>query len=235
MKRFLPLFAAGAIVFLSSCNNGSQETKPADSTMAVAAPVFAPFKIVSITFPVKDFAKWEIGYKSHDTARKKYGITDFVYGRGLEDSNMVIVINKIADVQKAKEFGASPDLKDAMKKAGVSGPPTTMYADVVRNDDKVIEQKDRLRVSHKVKDFAAWLKVFDADQPNRAGAGLIDRGLARNLEDSNMVSLVFAITDMAKAKAMVASPELKKKMEDGGVQGPPTFFFYKLVGMPPAK
>jgi hypothetical protein len=34
---------------------------------------------------------------------------------------------------------------------------------------------------------------------------------------------------MAKAKAFIASKDLKDKMTKAGVEGPPAFFFYKIV------
>jgi hypothetical protein len=43
------------------------------------------------------------------------------------------------------------------------------------------------------------------------------------------VTILFAITDMAKAKARVASPELKKIMADAGLVGPPTLTWFKWV------
>ncbi len=57
---------------------------------------------------------------------------------------------------------------------------------------------------------------------------MIDRGLARGIYDSNMIYIVFAITDIAKAKARIASPKLKKIMMDAGVQGPPKIYYYRL-------
>ena len=74
------------------------------------------------------------------------------------------------------------------------------------------------------------LKVFDSEgKETRAGYGLIDRGIARGNDDPNKVYVLFAVSDIAKAKARSASPELKKLMTDAGADGPPTINFYKLV------
>jgi hypothetical protein len=101
---------------------------------------------------------------------------------------------------------------------------------VIRDDNSPIEQKERLIVAHHVKDFDAWLKAFDGEgKEARASYGLLDRGLARGVDDPNMVYVLFAVTDIAKAKARSSSPELKKLMTDAGVDGPPTVSFYKLV------
>ena len=117
-----------------------------------------------------------------------------------------------------------------MQKGGVVGAPLIKYITVIRNDTTSIETKDRLMISHHVKDFDAWLKVFDSEgKESRATSGLIDRGSARGVDDPNTVYVLFAVTDLAKAKARSASPELKKLMTDAGVDGPPSADFYKLV------
>jgi quinol monooxygenase YgiN len=148
----------------------------------------------------------------------------------MDDSNMVIVFDKVTEGQKAKDFAVLPKLKENMKKAGVIGVPIAYYADVIRNDDAKTELKDRVMVIHKVKDFNAWLKVYDGESMStRKEHGLIDRGLARDMDDPNKVYLVFAISDMEKAKARIASEDLKKMMTDAGVEGPPQFLYYRVV------
>lgn len=232
IKKFLlPAMAFGFATTLFSCNSSGDEKKDdkkADSTTTSPA-AFTPFKVIMIKHKVADFAKWMEGYLAHDSMRNVYGITKFVVGRGMEDSNTVVVVDKIADLQKAKDFAASPSLKDAMGKAGVIGVPEIAYSTIVRFDSAGADQKDRLRVSHKVKDYATWLKAYDGEgKATRLANGLQDRAIARDMTDSNLVSVTFVITDMAKAKARAASPELKKLMTDAGVEGPPTIFYYKV-------
>ena len=166
----------------------------------------------------------------HDSMRVANGLHQYRLGRGLDDSNMVIVVNKMDDIAKAKAFASSPDLKAAMKKAGVVSAPTVSYIELIRNDSSKIDQLDRVLVSHKVKDFAAWLKAYDGEGvAKRMENGLIDRAVGRGVDDSNMVYIAFAISDNVKATARMNSPELKKIMTDAGVTGPPTIFKYRIV------
>jgi quinol monooxygenase YgiN len=225
-------------LFLFSCNSGpaKDETQKADTTAAVAPPpaevkpAFIPFKVVVIQHRVKDFGKAEAQYFNRDSLRKTYGITHYVIGRDLKDSNTVFVVDKIEDVEKAKSFYALPGAKEMMKKAGVSSMPGFTYAEFVRSNDNPVQYTNGLAVSHHVKDFSIWLKDFDArgDSTRRAN-GLIERGIARNLYDSNTVSVFFEVSDLAKAKARMASPEVKKIMENAGVDSPPTFRWYSLL------
>jgi hypothetical protein len=64
-------------------------------------------------------------------------------------------------------------------------------------------------VTHR-KDFDAWLKVYDEEGTiKRMEEGLIDRGLQEVWMISTWVILVFAISDIDKAKAMINSEEQK--------------------------
>jgi len=237
VKKFLVpvLLLVFTVAFLSCKKNKTEkmeteEGMPMDTVAEVAA--FEPFKVIVIKHKVADYDKWRKGYDAHDSVRQAYGISHYVIGRGMDDRNTVIVIDKMNDVTKAKEFSAMPSLKEAMKKAGVIGSPEFAYYEVIRNDDSKINLKDRLMVTHRVKDFDAWLKVYDAEGvAKRMEEGLIDRGMARSIDDPNMVTLVFAISDMEKAKAAINSEAKKKLMTEAGVEGSPKMFYYKLENM----
>ncbi len=220
MNQILALFTAAAFLFILSCNS----TDDVSDKMASAS-----FKLIMIQHPVSDFQSWIPVYNAHDSLRKLYGLSDYAIGIGTDDPTMVVVFNKITDENKAKEFAALPALKVAMDKAGVTGNPTIQYMNVVRNDTTKIEQKERVMVAHRVKDFDTWLKIFDEEgMSKRKEFGLLDRGLSRVIDDPNMVYIVFAITDKEKVKARFNSEELKKIMTDAGVEGPPQFMYFSL-------
>ena len=150
-------------------------------------------------------------------------------GRDAKDSNTIFVMDKIEDVEKAKSFFNRPGVIEAMKKAGVSRSPGYTYAEMVRVNETPSGSLLDVSVSHHVKDYATWLKAFDAEVATRVSNGLIDQAIARNLYDSNTVSILFAVSDMDKAKARIASPELKKVMTDAGVDGTPAIRWYREV------
>jgi hypothetical protein len=234
MKK-TPLVFIVALLF--ACNNGpAKEEQKADTTATVAPapaevkPAFVPFKVVLVQHKVKNFAKAEAEYFGRDSLRLTYGITHYVIGRDSKDSNTVFVMDRIQDVEKAKAFYKLPGATAAMKKAGVMSPPGFTYAEFVTGNDNPVQFLDGMAITHHVKDFGAWMKVFDAEGDSaRRANGLITRGIARNLEDSNTVSILFEVSDLAKAKARSSSPELKKIMTDAGVDSPPTVRWFKLI------
>jgi quinol monooxygenase YgiN len=233
-KKIMPLLMAFLAAAVFSCNNSDEKKEePAKTdTLATAATVtpapaaFTPFDIMEINHTVKDFAKWKPAFDADSTARKASGLENLALGKELDNPSSLNVALKMADVQKAKAFAADPRLKQVMDKNGVTSKPDIGYYHVLRfNPDS--KEKQWVLITHKVKDFDAWLKVYDEEGPaTRAANGLVDVALARSIDDPNTVHIVFDIKDMAKAKARISSPELKKLMTDAGVTGAPTIKFY---------
>jgi hypothetical protein len=225
------------VASLFACNNGpAKEEQKTDTTTAVAPapaevkPAFVPFKAVVVQHKIKNFEKAEAMYFNRDSLRNAYGITHYVIGRDARDTNTIFVMDKIQDMDKAKAFYALPGAKEAMKSAGVMSPPGITFVEFVTGNDSPVQFLDGLAISHHVKDFAVWMKAFDAEgDSTRRANGLITRGIARNLNDSNTISILFEVSDMTKAKARTSSPELKKIMTDAGVDSPPTTRWFKLV------
>lgn len=231
----ISFFVASAV--LLSCNNepAKEETKAADTTATAPAPAevkpaFSPYKVAGIIADVKNFDKWREQYFADDSLRKAYGITHLTLGRDLRDSNKIFVLDKIEDMDKARAFSKLPGLKEAGKASTVKGTLAWSYAEMIRGDESPVESDYRLGVAHHVKDFNAWLKVFDGEgSAARASTGVVDRSLSRSLVDSNMIYLTFAVTDTAKARARMKSPDVKKIMDSAGVDSAPTIRWYKIV------
>jgi hypothetical protein len=234
MKKIFSAVTMLAMLVFAACNNAPDKTaaSPAtDSTKDTAAapamkPAFKPFDVLEVTHTVKNYAKWKVGFDSDSGARKASGLEFMVIGRGMKDSNSVLIALNASDLQKARDFGASPRLKDVMKKNGVISKPEAHFFHVLQfNPDS--KEKQWVTISHKVKDFDAWFKVFNDEGPAaRAVYGLVDVAVARDIDDSSMVHIVFDIKDMEKAKARFADPALKKMLTDAGVIGTPKFEFY---------
>jgi hypothetical protein len=83
----------------------------------------------------------------------------------------------------------------------------------------------QMLIRHTVQDFAKWKPAYDAHRPARQAAGLKDLHLWRNVDNQDEVFLLFEVSDMAKAKAFAASPDLKQTMTAAGVIGPPDMVF----------
>jgi hypothetical protein len=62
---------------------------------------------------------------------------------------------------------------------------------------------------------------------DRTAAGLTEVKVFRHHANPNIVSMLFAVDNLAKAKALVESPGLKAHMESIGVVGPMSARFLK--------
>jgi hypothetical protein len=163
-----------------------------------------------------------------DSMKTANGLHTIGVARGIEDTNMVVVILRTDDVAKAKAFVTSPEIKTAMDSATVTGPPTFEFIDVVRNDDSEIPQMERLMVKHHVKDFASWLKVYDKEgKDTRAGFGWMDRALGRGIDDSNMVY----VSSRSPTWQSNGTWQIRRTEEtdgEAGVDSAPEMFAYKF-------
>ena len=229
MKSILTLFSVSALLFMVSCQNGPDQKAAADSTKPVVTAPAKPANVLAVWHKLANYSKWMQGYEAHDSSRLASGLHNYVIGRDLADSNMVLVALKMDDVAKAKSFISAPDLKAAMEKGGVLGKPTPVFLDVQMMDTATNTTTTRIMVTHKVKDYDAWKKVYDEDKQMRMDAGLTDRSLAYSFDDRNEVTLVFAVSDMKKAKDFMNSKALKDKMAAGGVIGAPTVHMYTVA------
>jgi hypothetical protein len=229
--RWKQLLSAAVVFAFASCNTGTDKDTKADSSAPVTAAAPAPLKDeLLIMHKVANYAKWKPVFDADQPKRQAAGLQDHIVARGSEDSNMVFVVMYMDDTAKAKARGASPELKEAMKKAGVTSPPQISYVHRVMSDTLAGGgSSDRVLVQHKVKDFDTWRKAFDEHKQSRMDNGLADRMLGYSTDDKNQVTIAFAITDATKAKAFMGSKDLADKMKAGGVEGPPSIFFYHVV------
>jgi hypothetical protein len=237
LKKMAAFITAAGIIALNSCNS-ADEKKPEEQkgdtakskteTTVMPAPM-GPKSVAIIRHKVANYAKWKPLYDSDDSARMANGLHNYVITRGVDDSNNVMVALLMDDVTKAKAFANNPALKDKMKKGGITGAPMVDFLEAVENDTTAIMQTVRVMVRSHVKDWDAWKKVYDSHVQMRTDAGLTQRVLAHTAGDNHMVTLVFAVADLAKAKAFMNSQDLKDRMKEAGTDGPPDIYFYKVA------
>ena len=237
-KNFKLLLTASLATALFSCNNSAEKkdepAKPVDSTttapsQAAVPKITVPFDFMEISHAVKDYGVWKKAFDADSTARNAAGLGFIVMAKQPDNPSDLCITFSAADISKAKAFAADPRLKDVMEKNGVISKPNIRYWHALRfNPDS--KEKNWVIVTHKVKDYDTWVKAFDAEGTStRAANGLVDVVLARGIDDQGLVHIIFDITDMAKAKARINSPELKKIMMGAGVEGVPEIKFYSAV------
>ena len=80
---------------------------------------------------VADYARWKPVFDEHEPLRIEYGTVGHSLHRDADDPNVIIIAFRVNDLNRAKEFASSEELRSAMERAGVLGPPDIWFADDV--------------------------------------------------------------------------------------------------------
>lgn len=84
-------------------------------------------------------------------------------------------------------------------------------------------------ISHEVKDFQEWKKVFDSFSGLRASNGEISSLIFRDVSNPNKLTVINKWDTLANAQKFSTSPEIRAAMEKAGVIGHPTVQFLNEV------
>jgi hypothetical protein len=76
-------------------------------------------------------------------------------------------------------------------------------------------------LSHEVKNYSTWKKVFDEDNESRKKFGLNIIGVYTSLKNPKKVTLICELPSVESVKSFFAMPGLKKLMQRGGIIGIP--------------
>ncbi len=76
-------------------------------------------------------------------------------------------------------------------------------------------------VKLKVKDFDKWKKMFVDHKDERKEAGSKGAKIFTNPQDKNEITVLMEVDNLEKFKKFMDSPDLKEKMKDSGMIGPP--------------
>jgi quinol monooxygenase YgiN len=86
---------------------------------------------VAVQHTVEDFDSWRDAFDDHGTTRKEHGCTGETVLRDQENTNRVLVLTQWPSMKEAHAFASDPSLAEAMKKAGVVGPPRIEFYEAV--------------------------------------------------------------------------------------------------------
>jgi hypothetical protein len=76
---------------------------------------------------VRNYPEWKRGYDAHLPKRVEAGLTEKYLLRGANDQNEVIVLFEARDLNRAKTFAESTDLRETMQKVGVIEKPDIYF------------------------------------------------------------------------------------------------------------
>lgn len=113
-----------------------RETVQAISLLAAAAILPSAHAadggaLLLVTHKVQDFQSWKKVYDSTAAWKPGFGWKQGTVLAVDGDPNNVMVMEEFSSIEQAKTFAGSPELKAAMGKAGVIGPPEVHFVTTV--------------------------------------------------------------------------------------------------------
>ena len=87
-------------------------------------------------------------------------------------------------------------------------------------------------VRQKVEDYAKWKEAFDGDAGVRQAGGSRGGHVFQSAADPNEVFILLEWDTMDNLKQFAQSDELKERMQQAGVIGPPDINFIDLTDSP---
>jgi quinol monooxygenase YgiN len=82
---------------------------------------------------VGDYRTWKSSYDELGSVRKQKGVTAASVHRDADDPNTIIVTHQFKDLNAAKGFAGAEELKSAMARAGVTGPPEIRFSEDIEH------------------------------------------------------------------------------------------------------
>ena len=84
-----------------------------------------PYLLIHHT--VEDYDRWKKAFDEHASMRQAAGSKGGYLFRSADDPNDVVLIVEMEDLDRARQFVGSDDLRKAMEGAGVTGPPEILF------------------------------------------------------------------------------------------------------------
>jgi hypothetical protein len=185
-----------------------------------------PPAAVIVTHPVADFERWKAGFDDHEEVRKAGGMLGHHLNRAEDDPNLVSAYLAVSDIDQAKAFSSSDELKDSMEEFGVTGPPVITWMTPVREAVVWDRELPAFLLSHTVADFDAWLEGYDAADELRTSDGIVGHAANRSLDDPSVAIVYHQAESFDDLRNFLADPELKAAMENAGVTSEPEVTFH---------
>jgi heme-degrading monooxygenase HmoA len=87
---------------------------------------------ILVRHKVQDYAKWKTVYDEHGATRKARGSKGARLFRNADNPDEVVVLVEWDNIEKARQFAQSDDLRQAMQRAGVADRPDVYFLEEVQ-------------------------------------------------------------------------------------------------------
>ncbi len=219
---------ASAMMFWS-CGGASSDSNSKEAAFDSArVNPYSGNTAVAMTHEVRDFEEYIKAYRDLSDPDSRISIFS-----SPEDPNLITVFELTKGHEEARSILHSSAFREHLEAEGVTTEPQVAFFDVKFRVTTPTEKKYRLGVTHEVSDYEHWKKVFDEDEPIRAKANLELRAISTNADNPSVVNILFATDDIQRAKEVINSDELRRRMSEAGVRSEPVFAVFRVPGNTP--
>jgi len=82
---------------------------------------------ILIRHKVQDYKTWKAAFDAHALKRTEAGLTERYLLRSLDDPNEVVALFEATDLDRARAFSESADLRQKMQEGGVVDKPDVYF------------------------------------------------------------------------------------------------------------
>ncbi len=193
--------------------------------MADAAHDLPPAAVL-VRHPVADWDAWKQGFDDHESARKDAGMLGHHLNRGRDDPNMISIYLATSDLEKAKAFSSSDELREVMQDVGVTGPPEFLWMTPYRESVQWEGEHPAFVITHSVADFDSWLEAYDAAADLQKSNGIIGHAASRSLDDPSVAVIYHQADSFETLEAFLANPDLQAAMREADVTSAPEVSYH---------
>ena len=184
-----------------------------------------PPAAVVVRSRVTDFDTWLAVFDSHEDVRRAAGLLGHHINRAQDDPNDVSIYMALSDLETAKEFSASDDLRRRMQEAGVVSAPEFTYMTPVREAIVWGRELPAFLLRHSVADFDRWLESYDGAADLQAARGIVGHAANRSLDDPSVTLVYHQAESFDTLRAFLADDKIRAKMQEAGVTSAPDVQF----------
>ncbi len=189
-------------------------------------PAQLPPAALLISYPVADFDAWKAVFDANEQGRIDNGYVGHHINRAEDDPNSLAVYLAAGDVERAKAFVTSDEVKALMAQAGIIGTPELNWVRPLRESVVWDRELPAMVLTHHVEDLDAWLAGYDGAAELQRSGGILGHAANVSLDDPSLVVVYHQAESFDTLRNFLGSADLKAVMKEAGVVSEPEVTFH---------
>ena len=189
-------------------------------------PAQLPPAAMIVSYQVADFDAWKAVFDDNEQGRIDHGYLGHHVNRAEGDPNSLAIYLAVEDVDRAKAYVTSDELKSLIEKAGATSQPEIMWMTPAREAIVWDREVPAMIITHHVEDFDAWLVGYDAADELQRSNGIVGHAANRSIDDPSLVLVYHQAESFDTLRSFLRSDELRSVMKEAGVTSEPEVTFH---------